>query len=521
MNHFDINTPADLIFHNARVITMDLKYPYAEFVAIKGNKILGNGNESNLKVLKGAHTKLVDCGGKTIIPGFNDAHCHPLSFAATLLYLDCSPAMVRSITDIQNVMRQKAEKIPPGKWLRAAHYDESSLVEKRPPNRWELDKAAPDNPVILIHHSGQHCVLNSMALKHSGITRDTPESPGGIIHKDSKTREPNGLITGRNERVEHTVPPLDEEVMEQGIKLANTQYLSCGITSLQDTTWTNGLNQWHTYQRCIDRGSLSPRLSMLVGIESLEEFQKIGLSTGSGTNRLRVGGVKIALDESTGCIHPPQEDVNTLAHNALQAGFQISLHVSDIHMLQSSLATIEHVRKQIPNSNHRHRLEHCAVCPPGLLPRLKDSQAIVICQPSFLYYMGQRYLDEVPTAQMSWLYPFGSMQRYGIKTVFSSDLPLVPCNPFMGIYAAVTRKVETGKTLSRRESISVLDALRMYTLEGAYASSEEEVKGSISPGKLADLIVISDDPTQIDPEALKDLKVVMTIIDGHIVWEHS
>lgn len=169
--------------------------------------------------------------------------------------------------------------------------------------------------------------------------------------------------------------------------------------------------------------------------------------------------------------------------------------------------------------NHRHRLEHCAVCPPELLSRLKASQAVVVCQPSFLYYSGERYLRGVSPAQLGWLFPTGSFHQHGIKVAASSDSPMVSCNPMVGIYAAVTRKTETGQTLSPQNSISALKALKMYTLGGAYASFEEDVKGAIGPGKLADLVVLSGDPTQASPDEIKAIEAMLTIIDGKVVWE--
>ncbi|MBE0415577.1 MAG: amidohydrolase [Dehalococcoidia bacterium] len=519
MYRTNLGTSADLILYNARAITLDQERPNAELVAIEGNKVLGIGDNDSLELFKGAGTKLIDCEGRAIVPGFNDAHCHPLSFAATLLYVDCSPSAVKNIVELQARIREQAERIPEGKWIRAANYDEFYLAEKRPPNRWEMDEASPQHPVILTHRSGHDCVLNSLALRLAGITRETPDLQGGTIHREPQTGEPNGLISGRNERVEIAIPPLDEEELEQGMRLANQEYLSAGITSLQDTTWTNGLRHWQMFQRLIGGGKLSPRLRMLIGIEALEEFQSVGLSMGSGDSRLRLGGVKLALDESTGCPHPPQEDINYHALRAHKAGFQIAFHVSDVYTLQASLAAIEFTQQQIPKTDHRHRLEHCAVCPPELLGRLGASRAMVICQPSFLYHSGQRYLVEVPSAKLSWLYPIGSFLNGGVKVVASSDSPMVPCNPLVGIYAAVTRKVETGRTLSPRESISPLEALKMYTLWGAYASFEEGVKGSISPGKLADLVVLSNDPTQAAPEEIKDIRVMLTIIDGKVGWE--
>ena len=520
MDHTDFGTTADLILYNAKVITLDPEQPHAELVAIRGNRILAIGNGDDLGLFKGARTKLSDCEGGTIIPGFNDAHCHPLSSGISLLSVDCSPEAVKDIAGIQARIRHRAEQTKEGKWIRAARYDEFHLHEKRPPDRWELDQASLQHPVILIDSTAGNCVLNGLALQLAGITKDTPESSGSLIHRDPKTGEPNGLISGRNEHVEQAIPPLDEEELEQGMKLVNREYLSYGITSLQDTSWTNGWRHWQAWQRLISRGIISPRVSMLLGAQYLEEFQGIDLPTGGGGSRLRVGGIKLALDESTGCPHPSQEDINHHALRAHKAGFQVAFHVSDVYMLRASLTAIKFVCQQAPIAEHRFRLEHCAICPPSLLLRVKASQAIVVTQPSFLYYMGQRYREEVLPHQTGWLWPIGSFHRWGLKVAFSSDSPMVTSNPLTGIYAAVTRKTEIGQKLAPQESISPLDALKMYTLWGAYASFEEKAKGSIRPGKFADLAVLSGDPTQLVPEQLRDLHVVRTIINGKVMWEN-
>lgn len=245
----------------------------------------------------------------------------------------------------------------------------------------------------------------------------------------------------------------------------------------------------------------------------------MGLSMGSGDSQLSVGGIKLALDESTGCPHPPQEDLNHLALRAHQAGFRVAFHVSDVHMLQASLEAIKFVCQGAPGADHRFRLEHCAICPPDLLLRIKASRAIVVTQPSFLYYLGQKYQAEVLPHQTNWFQPIGSWRRWGVKVAFSSDAPLVTSNPLTGIYAAVTRKMETGHKLAPQEGISTLDALKMYTMQGAYASFEEGEKGTISPGKFADLAVLSDDPIRVAPEQLPGLKVLRTIVNGEVMME--
>lgn len=520
MDDANPGSTADLLLFNASVITFDPQRPRARWVAIRGDRILALGDDDDSSLFTQAGTKRIDCEGAAVIPGFNDAHCHPLPFAVSLLSVDCSPESAKDIAGIQACIRRRTEQTEEGKWIRAANYDEFNLHEKRPPTRWELDQAAPRHPVILIHRTAGNCVLNSLAMKLAGITRDTPNPPGGVIHRDPETGDPNGLISGRNELVDRAVPPIGDDDLERGMRLANREYLSQGITSLQDTGWNNGLRHWQTWQRLVDRGVVAPRVAMMAGAGSLDEFVGAGLSMGAGDSRLRLGGVKLALDESTGCLHPPQQDVNELALRACRAGFDVAFHVSDIPMLESALAAIKFVYQQIPGADKRRfRLEHGTICPPGLLLKIKASRAIVVAQPAFIRYMGQPYLDEAGPDQASWFQPFESFRRWGVRVAFSSDSPLVPSNPLTGIHAAVTRRTEAGQELARREEISLVDAIEMYTAGGAYASSEESIKGSISPGKLADLAVLNDDPARMVPEQIPELSVVRCIVNGRVVWD--
>jgi len=510
---------ADLVLYNARVITLDQRRPGAGVVAVKDGAILEVGERDCLERFKGTKTRLIDCDGGTVVPGFNDAHCHPLSYAATLLQADCSPSSAKNIAEIQARVSREAEQVPEGRWVRAAQYNEVYLEENRHPNRWELDKAAPRHPVILLHCSGGMCVLNSLALQLVGITRETPEPQGGRIGRDPETGEPDGLIVGRNKLVENGLPPLNEEELARGARLAFREYISHGITSIQDTGWTNGLHHWRTLQRLKEQGKLPVRFSMMLGSDAMAEFRDSGLFMGSGDSRLRVGGVKIALDESTGCPHPPQEMLDDHALRAHRAGFQLAFHVNDIYSLEAALASLELVLKQAPRSDHRHRLEHCAVCPSGLMRPLKETGAMVVTQPPFLYCFGDRFLSDVPSDRMSWIYPIRSLQKSGLKIAASSDSPVAPANPLLGMYAAVVRRTGTGQTISAWEGIAPLEALKMYTHWAAYATFEEDVKGSISPGKLADLVVLSGDPLQVEREEIKEIKVMMTVIDGKVVWE--
>ena len=470
---------------------------------------------------KGTKTELIDCRGKTVVPGFVDAHCHPRGFAASMLSVDCRPPLVGSITEIKSLIRQWAEKTPKGRWIRGMNYNEYYLSEKRHLNRWDLDEAAPAHPVRLYHRSGHACVMNSLALKMVGVSRETPEPPGGIIERDLETGEPNGMLFGMNPFIEEAVPILSEDELETAYRIADQEYLSNGITSLQHAYRVSGHERWQMYQELKEQEDIKVRISMMVGAESIGEFQERGLSMGSGNNWLRLGGAKIILQTVTGSMDPPREELDRLVYEAHKAGFQLAIHAVEEDTLEAAIIALERAISKIPRSGHRHRIEHCSVCPPYLMQRLKDVGAMVVTQPSFIYYNGERYLATVSEDDQKWLYPIGSLLRSGIEVAGSSDSPIVPPNPLIGIYAAVTRKAENGQVILPQEGISSLDALKMYTLDAAYSCFEEESKGSITAGKLADLAILSDDPTRISPEGIKEIQVLTTIIDGKVVWERN
>jgi len=509
---------ADLILKNANVITMDPRQPSAELVAIKNGKILLVAGKEELESVKGDETKVIDCWGRTVVPGFNDAHCHVLSFVRKLLSLDLSPSSVSSIADIKAAIRNRVQNIPPGEWLTGTDYNEFYFAEKRHPTRWDIDEVAPHHPVVLAHRSLHACVLNSQALSLAGITRETPDPPGGLIDRDLNTGEPSGLLFEMLGYIrEKILPPLSEEELIKGIALANQHYLSYGITSLQEATASNNPGRWQIFQRFKDK--LKSRVYMMFGIEALSQFQEMGLTFSSGDSQLRLGGVKIMLNETTGQLHPPQPELNQQAFTVHQAGFQLAIHAIEENTVEAAITALEYAHSQLPQAGQRHRIEHCAECPPQLLKRLSKLQAVIVTQPPFLYYSGERYLAQVPASQLKWLHRIKSPLSSGLVVAGSSDSPVVPNNPLVGIYAAVTRKAESGQQLLPQECISAKEALAMYTINAAYASFEEGIKGSITPGKLADMVVLSNNLLKAPPEQIKDIQVEMTIIGGKLVWE--
>ena len=510
---------ADLILKNASVITMDANQPEAELVAISGDKILLVADNDALDSVAGAGTRIIDCRGDTVVPGFIDAHCHIFSFVRKMLSIDLGPSAVSSISDIKTAIRNRAQRTPAGSWLIGTGFNEFYLAEKRLPTRSDIDEVAPHHPVVLSHHSLHACVLNSRALSLAGITAETPEPPGGLIDRDN-AGEPNGILFEMLGYIrENVLPPLPEEEITEGIKLANRHYLSYGITSLQEATAGNDYNRWQTFRRLKETGKLQSRVYMMIGDDARNRFQEKGLITGSGDHHSRLGGVKIMLTETTGKLQPIPPELDRLSLNCHQADFQLAFHAIEESTVEAAVSALEYVNRHSAISGRRHRIEHCSECPPHLLERLRRLQPVVVTQPPFVYYSGERYLATMPSEQLKWLYRINSFVNGGLITAGSSDSPVVPDNPLLGIYAAVTRKTESGEPLFPEESISVNQAIALYTRNAAYASFEESIKGSITKGKLADIVVLSNDPTRTDPEQIKDIKVKMTIIGGEVVWE--
>ena len=511
---------ADLILHNANVITMDPARPSAQLVAVRGDRILLVGDNDQLGEVRGSKTKVIDCGGKTVMPGFNDAHCHLFGSIAKRRTIDLSPASVKSIADIKAAVRRQAQATPRGQWITASDYHEFYLAEKRHPTRRDLDEATPDHPLVLFQRSLHACVLNSMALALAGITRETPEPAGAVIERELDSGEPSGLLFEMVGYVRQKVlPPLSEDEMAESIASANRHYLSMGITSLQEASVSNDYARWKILKRFKDNESLQSRISMMFGFDALSQFQEAGLAFGAGDSGRRLGGLKIMVSEARGRLQPPLDELKRQALAAHQAGFPLAIHCVEPGTVEAAIDTLEHLASQSSITERRHRLEHVSECPPALLKRLAKLKVMVVTQPVFIYHSGERYLATVSPERQRWLYRIRSFIDSGLPVAASSDSPVAPDNPSLGIYAAVTRRAESGQQLLPEEAISAEQALAMYTTSAACASFEEDIKGAIAPGRLADMVALSADPLRSPPEKIRDIRVEMTIIGGGVVWE--
>jgi len=496
---------------------MDAARPRAEAVAVEGERILAVGSEGDVRPHVGPRTEVMDCGGRTVLPGFIDGHCHLLAYAAGLLSVDCGQAAVSSIADIQAAIRRRAEAMPAGRWIRAVGYSEVDLAEARHPTRWDLDAAAPDHPVRLIHRSGHACVLNSPALRLCGIDITTEEPPGGYLDRDTSSGEPTGLLLEMNELVERAVPPLAHEELAEGVRLASQRFLAAGVTSLVDATHTNGPPEWELMRRLRREGHLAPRVTAMVGFDHLEDGER-WRGNGEDTS-VGLGAAKIVIKELGDEIHPTEGELAALVAEAHGRGWQVAVHAVEERAVAAAVAAYEAALGQRPCADHRHRIEHCGLCPPDLVRRIAAAGVLVVTQPSFLYYNGDRYLRQVPPEKQAYLYPLRSLERAGVSPAAGSDCPVVAPDVIAGLYGAVARRSAGGRPLPGAEAIGIQEALAMYTAGAAFSSFAEGERGSIGLGRLADLVVLSGDPTDCSPADLLALRPEMTIVGGRVAWQ--
>ena len=513
---------ASLILVNANVLTMDRARPIGEAVAISGEYIRGVGSNATMRLLSSCKTRIIDCQGLTLLPGFNDAHCHLPGLARRLQDLDCSPHRASSIQRLQVLVQARTANKATGTWVRGFGYDDLRLAEQRHPNRHDLDAATPDFPVWLEHRSGHAAVLNSLALELGGIHLETPDPPGGVIERDSNTGEPTGVLFEMHsflrQRLRSTRSPQE---FYEGMRAVDELLRSYGITSVQDAGHDNGIDRWQTFERLQANGILSSRITMFAGIGRMDELTAIGLSYGSVADQLRLGHAKIVLTLTSGTLNPSQSELEAMVDEAHEKGFPVAIHCIEEEAIAIAAATLTVQRRP----GLADRIEHCAEGTPNLIDSVQQSKAAVVTQPGFLYHNGEFYRHNVGERLLAHLYPAGALLSSGVATAFGSDAPVIDPNPWPAIYSAVTRCASDGKPLALEsealQALSVEEALRAYTLGSAQAEGTSRGKGSLAPGKLADIVLVDSDPLSIDSDLLPEVKTVMTITAGSVVWENQ
>jgi len=527
-------------FIHGNIITMDDEKPRAEAVLVVGDRISGVGSDSEIEAFIDKGTEVIDLGWRTLVPGFIDCHAHPMGYGESLMAVDCRTPPVSSIQDMVAAIRRKAEEKPEGEWVIGVGYDDFKLAERRHPNRWDLDEAAPDNPVIITRMCGHVSVANSLALQMAGITKDSADPEGGQIDRDQETGEPTGVLRGGAMAPFYKlIPPPNQEKLRRTFSLAAEQFLARGVTSVSDAGVDSPLVV-RAYQAAIREDGVPLRVNLMMSAGMLDELSRLGIQTGFGDERLRIGAIKIVADGSssgrtaavsepyvdapgnTGIMYISREELDEKVLASHKAGFQVGVHAIGDRAISAVLDSYEKALKELPRADHRLRIEHCGICTPAIVERIRGMGVVPVPQPIFLYGEGESYRAGLGEERVKWAYPLRSFLENGIVTPMSSDCPATSgtelISPLLGIYVAVTRKTDSGRELGPEQRIGVEDALKCYTLNSAYATFEDDVKGSIEPGKLADFAVLSEDPTRIAEGKIKDVYAEMTVVGGRVVY---
>ena len=539
------------IYHNGAILTMDSRCSLVESIAVAGDAILGVGSAKEMEVFRGNTTNMVDLGKKTVLPGFYDGHSHFMRaglYDALYLNLSAYPVgAVRTMDDIAARVKAKAASLDKGQWVAGVSYDDTAIVERRHFTLAELDAMAPDHPMFLRHVSGHLGLANSAALACAGISRETPDPPGGCFRRDG-SGAPNGIVEepAAMDMITDCFPPTTMDEWTQAAANASAMYAAKGVTTAQDGGATDRI--WDGAFEAHRRGAVTIRLHLLPRHGSFT-FSRLP-ATRPGTlltddGLLALGAVKLYQDGSiqayTGHLTNPYHEViyDSLPDGALwrgyslgsqhslneivtgyhRQGWQIAVHGNGDAAIDEILEAFEQAQKAYPRADARHIIMHCQTAREDQLDRIKRLGVI----PSFFvvhtYYWGDRHREIfLGPARAGRINPLRSARKRDIVFSTHNDTFVTPIDPLLSVWSAVNRLTSSGKVLGREQSISVLEALRSITTWAAWQYNEEHVKGSLEPGKLADMVILDGNPLTAAPEEIKDIPVLATLVGNRVVY---
>ena len=502
-------TPSvDIVLFNGKILGGEGRH---SALAVAGGKVLATGADRDIRRLATPDTTVLDCGGRRVIPGIVDAHCHVLATAATYLRADCRPSATPDIASIIAALREAAASR--NGWIRGYGYDDSPVGLGRHLTRHDLDRASTAQAVRVDHRSGHACVLNSRGLAAVGIDRRTPDPPGGVIVRDGNG-EPTGLLLDMSDRLNDRAGGSEDapaEEMQSAVREFGDRMLAYGVTAVTDAGPTNGLGRWRYFQRVTGDGTLPLRLTMMVGLDRLEEMRHAGWGFGAAANggQLMVGHAKIMLTASTGQLQPDPVRLTEMVAHAHELGFPVAIHAVERDAVVASALAISDAPpiRSGDVGQLQDRIEHCAECPPDVLELVAQSDAVAVPNPGFLHYDGERYRATVTADLLPHLYPVGALVARGIPTALGSDAPVIEPNPWASMAAAVLHQSAGGVDLGGVQITSVAEALALHS--GARR---------IAPGMDADIAVVEPDPLSTPAEDLATVLAVATIVAGRLVW---
>ncbi|MFM9107457.1 MAG: amidohydrolase [Chloroflexota bacterium] len=526
--------PADLLLLNGRIRTMDPANPTVSAVAIRQGRVVFAGDDAGARAAIPAATETIDLRGRTATPGLNDAHAHPMSVGIALLDLDLSPERNASIGDLLDRVRERAATVPPGAWIIGRGYDDARLAEGRHPDRHDLDAAAPGHPVVLLrmcHHIGG---ANSLALRLAGVTAATHEPDGGLFDRDPHG-EPTGVLreNALTLVLEFAPEPSEDDLLD-ALVAGSRDFLRSGVTSTVEAGIREP-KEMRAYQRLAERGDLPVRTYLMMMIdETLDALASLGIRTGFGDEWLRIGPAKLFADGSIGgrtarMLLPyesseaelglwmmPPDDLKAKVLRAHTAGFQVGIHAIGDGAIELVLDAYREAQQADPRPDARHRIEHCSIVDDHLLRRIADQKVIPIPGTSFLRHFRDSYVRNLGEWRIRQAYGMASFERFGIVAAASTDAPVVPTSAVAGLQTMVTRRDILGRPCNPAEAVPLEQAIRAYTVNGAYASFEEGIKGQLRRGMLGDVTVFETDLFAVAPDDLHTVNVDYTIADGSV-----
>ena len=530
---------ADLIVSNANVWTVDSKLPRAQAVAIIGERIVAVGSQADVQGWRGASTRVIDAGGKLVLPGFNDAHVHFVSGGQQLDAVDLNDAT--SAEEFVKRVAQQASKTPKKQWITGGDWDETKWSPAQLPTKEMIDAVTPDNPVFLNRYDGHMSLANSIALRLAGVTASTPDPPGGSIVRDAQGNPTGALKDAAMDYVFKVIPPLSHDQRLHAVQRALSHAASLGVTSVQD------MNPEYAdiavYSELLDRGQLTARIYAAPLITQVDDQVKIGIRRAFGSPYLRIGALKGYADGSLGSatayfFEPFADQPNnhgllsdemhpiSLMHDRMMkadaAGLQLCTHAIGDAGISAILDIYGDLVKVHGKADRRFRIEHAQHMAAKDFARFADLGVIASVQPYHAIDDGRWAEKRIGHDRASRTYAFRTFLNDGVRLAFGTDWNVAPLNPMLTLYAATTRATLDGKNPNGwfpEQKLTVAEAVQAYTMGSAYAEFQDGEKGSITPGKLADMVILNDDIFQIDPGKIRDVKVTKTIVGGKVVWE--
>lgn len=537
-----MTAPKDVLLRNATFITMDGARSTATGLWLRGDRIAGVGRAEELRSMAGPDAEVVDLGGATVLPGFIDAHCHISVVAYLLSGCDVSQPACPDIPAIQSALREQAKKTPEGAWVTGGGFLEYKLAENRYPTRWDLDEAVPDRPVIIYHTSYHGCVVNSKAFYEAGYTDESADPVGGVLLRDEHgvcngviLEAPSFALLNRN--LDSGLGLMTAAQRAEAMGRATRLYNGFGVTSVMDAGISTSNMSFRAFRDADAAGLLSVRVAAAINQASAGWLVDGGITTGFGSDYLRITGVKVfsdggmssrtaAVDEEypvppygKGVLFHEKDELIDIFRRYNDAGLQLCVHSQGDRAIRTVLEAFDAVIGRGSGNPLRHRIEHGGCMYPNLLPLAASVGIHVVSQPAFFSLLGDGFFEAFGDDNAQQLYPFASIRKAGIKVGGSSDSPVITQDVLLALRDAVVRTTASGRVQGSSERLSAIEALELYTRDAAYLTHAEHDRGTLEPGKFADLVVLAENPLEVAPERISEIKVLRTVVGGATVYE--